>query len=90
MQPSPKHMPVPPPDFNSLRDLATTTLAPAGKALLAGIAHANIPFCAYAAIAAVLLFSACSAARRHQHERAHDHTIHGCASLVLAVAHLIG
>jgi len=62
---------------------------PVAHAAANGLRRANLPGCAYGAIALALGVLAYQAYRQRQHEKAYDHTLHCLASAALAVVHFL-
>ena len=65
-------------------------VATATHEMLGGVHGANLPFCAHAAVACVLGVRSYLAWRERDPERALDHALHSCASLMVAIAQLLG
>lgn len=63
---------------------------PVAHAMLDGLHRANLPFCAYGAVACVLGLKSYLDRKDRKLETAQDHTLHSCASLILALFHLLG
>jgi hypothetical protein len=83
----------------ALRDAATHLMhaatpgvhapAQAAHAMLDGLHGANLPFCAYAAVALGLGVKSYLARKERKLEHARDDALHSWTSLILAVVHLL-
>jgi hypothetical protein len=62
----------------------------ASKSLMLSLRASNWPFCAYAALAFVMVLKAYIAVRERKLEHARDHALHGLASALLALVHMFG
>jgi hypothetical protein len=62
----------------------------ASKRMMLSLRASNWPFCAYAALAFVMVLKANIAVRERKLKHTRDHPLHGLASALLALVHMFG